>query len=70
MRRRRSSLITNCHVEQRHSILDRLQREADQDQANSENTHAFFWQMIGRPFDEGSTRACDCRDDAYRESRL
>ena len=33
-------LRTNTHVEQRHRILDGLQRESDQDQAKSEDAHA------------------------------
>src|SRR5207253_206459 len=38
------------HVEQRHPILHRLQREADKNQAYSEDPHALLRRMIRKPF--------------------
>ena len=37
-----SSFRENTNVKQRHPILDGLQREADQNQANSEDAHALL----------------------------
>ena len=40
--------LTNSHVEQRHPILHRLQREADKNQAYSEDPHALLRRMTGK----------------------
>src|SRR5713226_606371 len=66
----RKRLRTNSHVEQHHPILEGLQREPDNDQANAKDPHASFGQMIGRPFDKGSEGSDEGRDDANGESRF
>jgi hypothetical protein len=58
------------YVEQRQPILDGLQREADKDQANSEDAHALLGHMIRNPFDEGRAGARDRRDHSNRQSGL
>ena len=58
------------YIEQRHPILKGLKRETDQNQADTENPHAFFGHMISRPFDERSKRAGDRRNHPDGEPRL
>ena len=44
--------LTSSRVEQRHPILHRLQREADKNQAYSEDPHGLLRRMIRKPYDE------------------
>ena len=58
------------YIEQRHPILKGLKRETGQNQADTENPHAFFGHSIGHPFDKWSAGAGDSRDHANGESRF
>ena len=40
------------NIEQDNPILDGLRRKADEDQANSEDTHALLGQTVCNPLDE------------------
>ncbi len=60
--------LPHFHVEKRHPILDRLQRESGQDHSDAENAHAFFRDPIGIPFDVWCDDPGDGSDHADRES--
>jgi hypothetical protein len=63
------SALVDTHIEQRQPILDRLQREADQE-ANSEDAHALLGHMIRTPLDERRSCVHDRRNYSNRQSGL
>ena len=63
-----SRYLTHGRVEKRRPILNRLKREADQNQAHTKRLPCDVRVMIDRPFDKGRTRADGARDYADGES--